>query len=149
VLEKANAARGRFRGLLLSVAKHTVLDRLRKRGETPEPDLEPADERDGQRDAAFDREWILELSSRALERLRLTSPSYHTVLAGHLAGEPQTRNKLWIARGKLRALIRDEVAQTCASPEQLDDELAYLEGYLRPDPKAGKARGPRERTESE
>ena len=40
VLAKADRQRGRFRSLLLSVTTHVILDRLRKRRETPVEDLE-------------------------------------------------------------------------------------------------------------
>jgi RNA polymerase sigma-70 factor (ECF subfamily) len=35
VLEKADRERGRFRSLLLSVCRHVILDRQRRRGEVP------------------------------------------------------------------------------------------------------------------
>lgn len=130
VLARADAARGRFRSLLLSVVKHAIADRLRRRGETPEADLEPAD-----RDPDFDREWVLELSERALLRLREEGSPYYQVLREHLEGRPQDRNKLWIARRKLRAFLRHEVALTCSSPAELEGELAYLSGFLRPEEK--------------
>ncbi len=51
-------------------------------------------------------------------------------MKGHLAGESQNRNKLWIARNKLIALIRHEIALTCRSPEEFEEEAAYLSTFL-------------------
>jgi FAD/FMN-containing dehydrogenase len=68
-----------------------------------------------------------------MARLREESSPYHGVLEGHIAGEPQDRQKLWIARNKLKAAIRREVALTCASPEDVAEELSYLQEFLRPE----------------
>lgn len=128
VLERADAARGRFRSLLLSVAMHTVQDRWRKRREIPtEPEIEILD-----KDPGFDREWMVELVERALRRMQQEGSPYHPVLVGHLEGRKQNRNKLWIARKKLVAYLRHEVALTCSSPRELEDELEYLSQFLRP-----------------
>ena len=127
VLARADAQRGRFRSLVLSVSTHVIQDYLRKRRDDTAPDLEPAE-----RDPDFDHAWAVHPAERAMARLRDKGSPYHAVLEGHLNGEPQNRNKLWIARRKLTALIRDEVAQTCTSPEAFEDELAYLSQYLQP-----------------
>lgn len=126
VLEKADAQRGRFRSLLLSVARHTVQDRLRKRRETVTEEIEQVE-----RDPDFDREWVLELSEKAMRRMREEGSPYYDVLRAHLGGEKQDRQKLWFARKKLLAGIRHEVALTCASPEELQEELAYLTSFLQ------------------
>jgi RNA polymerase sigma factor (sigma-70 family) len=127
VLAKADEERGRFRSLLLSVTTHVILDRLRRRRdvnlETLEARAEPQD---------FDRGWALHLTERALDRLREDGSPYFEVLSGHLAGQPQDRNRLWIARGKLAAEIRKEVAQTCLSPEDFEEEMRHLSQYLGP-----------------
>ena len=127
MLARADAGRGRFRSLVLSVATHVIGDWLRKRRDQPLEDLEPVE-----RDADFDHAWALYLAERAMVRLREKGSPYHGVLVGHLDGRPQDRNKLWIARRKLAALVRDEIAQTCSSPEVFEDELAYLSQYLQP-----------------
>jgi DNA-directed RNA polymerase specialized sigma24 family protein len=127
VLARATAARGRFRNLLLSVAIHVIQDRLRRRRETPSDEIELVE-----KDPDFDRAWTLELTGRAFERLRAQQSPYYQVLERHLAGVPKDRNKLWIARGKLVSLIQHEVALTCSSPAELDEELAHLSPYLRP-----------------
>lgn len=127
VLARADAAKGRFRSLVLAVTLHAVQHRLAKRTEVVTDELEPVD-----RDPDFDRAWVLHLAERAMGRLRASSSPYFDVLQGHLAGVAQDRNKLWIARNKLQALVRDEVARTCSSPGEIEGELEYLRRYLRP-----------------
>ncbi len=129
VLAKADRQRGRFRSLLLSVTTHVILDRLRKRRETPVEDLE-TESRESERE--FNQEWALHLTERALDRMRDEGSPYFDVLQGHLSGQPQNRNKLWIARKKLASQIRREVAYTCATPIDVEQEMAYLSRYLRP-----------------
>ncbi len=127
VLAKADSTRGRFRSLLLAVTTHVIQDHLRKQREIPVQDLEPP-----ARQPDFDQTWAWHLAQRALERLRDHDSPYYTVLAEHLSGEKQDRNKLWIARRKLAAMIRQEVALTCATRADFEDELAYLSRYLQP-----------------
>ena len=124
VLAKADASRGRFRSLVLAVATHVIQDRARKKRDVPLA-AEPVE-----RDPDFDREWVLHLAERAMQRM---GPPYADVLRAHLAGETQDRQKVWIARGKLVALIREEVAFTCLSQDEFEEELAYLSCYLRPE----------------
>lgn len=129
VLARADAGRGRFRALLLTIVRRTLLDRARRDARTPERPLEhepPSDERDPD----FDRGWVLHLAEQAMHALRAEGSPYHAVLRGHLAGEPQERQKLWIARKKLIARIRHEVALTCSSHEEFEEEVAYLSQYL-------------------
>ena len=129
VLAKADPERGRFRSLLLAVTTHVIFDRLRKRRDVPVQDIEPP-----QPDAPddFDRSWALHVTERAIQRLRDQGSPYYDILEGHLTGQAQNRNKLWIARRKLAAEIRREVAFTCATREDFDREMALLAPYLRP-----------------
>ena len=129
VLAKADRNRGRFRSLLRAVTTRTLQDRLRRRRDVSALELEPAAE---ETDDGFDREWAWHLTERALERLEAQGSPYHAVLRGHLKGEAQDRNKLWIARRKLTECIRREVAETCLSQEDFEAELAYLAPFLRP-----------------
>jgi RNA polymerase sigma-70 factor (ECF subfamily) len=129
VLGKADAARGRFRSLVLTVARNALLDRLRRRNE-PAVDVEVAEP--AAVDPEFDREWAWHLTERALEHLRESGSPYYAVLRGHLDGEAQDRQKLWIARKKLAGLLRREVAFTCATGADFQEELAYLAQFLRP-----------------
>lgn len=127
VLDRADESLGRFRSLMLAVATHVMHHRWRRRGEEPAGKLEVAD-----RDPDFDRGWVLHLAERAMVRLREAESPYYEVLCRHLSGDKPDRNKLWIARRKLRALIRDEIARTCSSAEQWQDEMGYLAAFLRP-----------------
>ena len=129
VLAKADPDRGRFRSLLLAVTTHVIFDRLRKRRDVPVEDIEPPPP-DAPDD--FDMAWVLHLTERAIARLRDEGSPYYDVLEGHLTGQAQDRNKLWIARHKLAAQIRREVAFTCATREDFDREMALLAPYLRP-----------------
>ena len=125
VLAKADRSRGRFRSLLLSVTNHVIQDRLRRRRELTGDGLEPVDH-------DFDQAWAWHLTARALARLRDQGLPYYDVLEGHLGGRKQDRNKLWSARRKLAALVRREIAFTCATRADFEEELAYLAHYLRP-----------------
>ncbi len=126
-LARADASKGRFRSLVLAITTHVIQDRFRRRRPLPVSTLEPA-----ARDAEFDKEWILSLAQRAMRRLQDQGSRYFPVLRDHLNGKSQNRNKLWIARKKLTALIRDEIAHTCRTHEEFEEEVAYLARYLRP-----------------
>ena len=126
VLAKADRSRGRFRALLGTVTINVLRDRWRRRrpaptaGEiesaAPEPD--------------FDRIWALHLVERALRQLEAGEPESHAVLAAHLDGAAQPRKRLWRARRKLASLVRREVALTCRSHEEVEEELAVLAPWL-------------------
>jgi DNA-directed RNA polymerase specialized sigma24 family protein len=128
VLAKADPDRGRFRTLLCTVTIRVLQDCSRRRQELPMDDLDPAAPA-----PAFDRLWTLYLVERAFRRLQSSSPRSYEVLRDHLEGRTPHRNKLWIARGKLSALIRQEIARTCRTHEELEAEVAILSPYLRPD----------------
>ncbi|MCA8959026.1 MAG: hypothetical protein KDC38_00875 [Planctomycetes bacterium] len=133
VLSKADHDRGRFRSLLLRVTQRTIQDRRRKRVAVPVGDFRPSDlPIEAGDDRIFDEVWALGLAERALVRLREQGSRYYPVLCDHLRGRPVDRNRLWIARGKLVNLIRREVANTCSSTEDFEEEWAHLARYLRP-----------------
>jgi RNA polymerase sigma factor (sigma-70 family) len=128
VLAKADPDRGRFRTLLCTVTIRVLQDWGRRHRELPMEDLDPAAP-----PPAFDRLWMLYLVERAFRQLQSTSPRSYEVLQEHLRGQTPHRNKLWIARRKLSALIRQEIARTCRTPEELEAEVASLSPYLRPE----------------
>ena len=134
VLSRAEPSRGRFRNLLLTVATRVVQDNARRRRPAAPLEEEPA----GAAESDFDGEWAVELLERAFAHLKSEGSPYYEVLRGHLAGSPQDRNRLWIARGKLLGRIRHEVALTCSSPEEVEEEMAHLGPYLRPKPEGKK-----------
>jgi RNA polymerase sigma factor (sigma-70 family) len=127
VLAKADPDRGRFRTLLCTVTIRVLQDWSRRHREIQIEDLDPEAP-----PPSFDRLWTLYLVERAFRRLQDTSPKSYEVLRDHLGGKAPHRNKLWIARSKLSALIRQEIAKTCNTPEELEDEVARLSPYLRP-----------------
>ena len=73
---------------------------------------------------------VLALSIVALVPVAGTAGLIQQSLQLDLAGQPQDRNRLWIARGKLAALVRAEIAATCAGPGDYEQELAHLAPYL-------------------
>jgi len=126
VLAKADAARGTFRSLLCTVAVRVVQDWRRRQRELPRDDRDlaaPAPD--------FNHVWAVHLIERALRILKRDSPRAYTVVRDHLTGHKQDRNKLWIARRKLIALVRREIALTCRSREEVEREMAVLGPYLR------------------
>jgi RNA polymerase sigma-70 factor (ECF subfamily) len=125
VLAKADPQRGRFRSLLCTVTMHVLVDWHRRR---PKPASELADPEAPAPD--FDRVWALHLVERAMERLRADAPTYYEDLRKHLDEQEVDRNRLWIARKKLSAFVRHEIALPCRSPEEIDEERLLLDPYL-------------------
>ncbi len=131
VLAKADPEKGRLRSLLLTVASRTIADHVRKRSRdrhTQSLQNDPT-----QRDPDFDRAWTLHLAQKAINQMEQDGSPYHEILREHLAGRPQDRKKLWRARRKLIAHMRREIAMTCGSYEDFQEETAYLSAYLRPE----------------
>lgn len=96
-------------------------------------------------DRAFDRAWALALLDTVTARLRAEHPNRahfdallpclagrtadtpHSELASKLGlSEPAVRVALHRLRQRYRHLLREEVAQTVARPEDIDTELRYL-----------------------
>jgi RNA polymerase sigma factor (sigma-70 family) len=127
VLAKADAAKGRFRNLLCTVTVRVIQDWGRRRRDIPAQDLDLTVAA-----PSFDQIWVLHLLERALKRLKETSPRSHEVVRRHLAGDHPDRNKLWIARRKLVSMMRREIALTCGSSREIEEEIAHLSPYLRP-----------------
>lgn len=130
VLSKADAEKGRFRSLLCTVTVRVIQDWSRRHREIPTEDLDVTVVT-----PSFDRLWVRYLLERALKRLREDSPASYEILRSHLAGDKPHRNKLWIARRKLISLMRREIALTCGSSQEIEDEIAHLSPYLRPQKK--------------
>lgn len=125
MLRKADPQRGRFRSLLCTVTMNVLVDSYRRR---PKPAAELADPAAPAPD--FDRAWALHLVERAMERLQAENPTYYEDLRRHLDEQDVERNRLWIARKKLAAFVRHEIAMTCRSPEEIEEERALLAPYL-------------------
>ena len=135
VLTKASAERGTFRSLLCIVTVRVVQDWRRRQKEWPTDTIDPAVS-----PPDFNRGWTLHLTGRALRGLKRDAPRAYAVVRGHLAGIKQDRNKLWIARRKLAALVRREIVLTCRSRDEIEREIASLAPYLRPSSKASPGR---------
>jgi RNA polymerase sigma factor (sigma-70 family) len=125
VLAKADPERGRFRALLCTVTKNVLIDWRRRRPQPPVAMAEPAAP-----EPDFDRAWALHHVERAMERLRVENPTYFEDMRRHLDEAEVDRNRLWIARGKLTAYVRHEVALTCRSSAEIEEELSALAPYL-------------------
>ncbi|MBI1850017.1 MAG: hypothetical protein HYR85_06705 [Planctomycetes bacterium] len=137
VISRADSAKGRFRSLVLAVSMHVIADRRRRSLAHAEPGPLPDEEATAapDREPDFDRTWVLHLAETAMTQLREMGSSYYDVLRDHVDGKPSDRNKVWIARGKLVALIRREIAFTCESHDEFEEEARYLATFLRPDSK--------------
>jgi RNA polymerase sigma factor (sigma-70 family) len=108
--------------------------------------IEPADPRTAER--AFERHWAITLLDTVLDRLRAEyaapdKAKLFTALKFTLTGESKTTAYIEIAAGlgmsegaikvavhrlrqRYRELLRDEVAQTVASPGDVDEELRHI-----------------------
>ena len=165
-LASADPERGRFRSYLLGAMKHFLANewqraRTKKRGgdvtivelDALDPKarhaVEPARSTDP--DAGFHREWALESTRRAMERLRAESEAggkgeQFDALKGSLAGlEPsraETAARLGMTEGavkvavhrlrqRYRELLRAEIAETVSDPFDIDDEMRQLVTSLR------------------
>jgi RNA polymerase sigma-70 factor (ECF subfamily) len=108
--------------------------------------LEPSS--DETPESIFDRRWAVALLDRVMARLdaEMTASgrqvqfarlktyltgdapemSYAEVAAGLGASEGSIKVAVHRLRRRLRDLVRDEIAQTVSSPDEVDDELRYL-----------------------
>lgn len=158
VLARAAPGAGRFRSLLLAVARHVLLDHRARSGaakrgggrsprsldEGGEEAVATSTER-----ASFDREWLLGLVERGLERLARDHPKHHAALRLHLDGrapadvaaalglEPVTaRSHLHRARQALARYLREEVWRYSADPDDHATEMRFLGDLLKEGPRA-------------
>ncbi len=154
VLERADAARGRFRSLLLAVTRHVLshdLERAsaRKRGggrsavALDDAALETALASES-RDDEFDREWLASLLALALAKLRSENETHHACLEAFLVeershkevaeklGKTEATVRNAISRGKARlaAILRESIAGYASSDEEVRDEVRYLSRFL-------------------
>lgn len=159
LLAKADREKGRFRWLLLGIARNLAREHARqgealKRGgglaQIPLEDLPEAPAEDGE----FDRLWVANLIERALEavqaadrtrgtryvevlRLRaLEDLPYEALAARFGIGLQDVKNALHRARQRVSAQIRRLVRGYSSSPEEYAEELRFVARYLAsgPDP---------------
>jgi len=155
ILGRADRARGRFRTLLIAVTKQCMVDTLRRDsalkrgGGTTAIRLDAADgsfevvATRHEEDEKFDAHWVYQLTSNALEELRLdcerTGRPYHAVLqlyAGGMTYE-QISEKLstslnnvrsWVhrARERMRDLVKAQIRAYSSSSKEYEDEIRHL-----------------------
>jgi len=114
--------------------------------------LEPSDHLSA--DKLFDRSWVTTVIARAMETLRREyaragKDTLFEQLEGHITTEPEggfyreTAARLGMSEGavrvaahrlrrRLRELIRGEIAETVATPEQLEEEIGDLFAAFEP-----------------
>jgi len=148
ILAKADPARGRFRSLLLAVARNVVLhhrehEGAQKRGAGKVVPLD-VDVASRDRDADFDREWVATLIQAALDRLAKDHPTYfaalklalfdqkpHKEIAAELKRtEDQVRNDVSRGRAKLIDLLHDEIRSYSSSGDEFQEEVRYLSQFF-------------------
>lgn len=159
VLEKADKAAGRFRSLLLSVARHTVQThkrdehRLKRGGGRARADFEDRDIAEilaapEEKDESFDPLWIQNLVRLAMEALAAESEKiglpYHRALQLHVdqgLGYPEIaqelgksvgdiKNYLHQARLRLKRHVADEIRGYSSSRGEYEAETAHLMKFL-------------------
>jgi len=158
LFDKADPARGRFRAFLKRSLHNFAVDRVRrvqaqKRGggaTTASLDDEPADPHARTPDQALDDAWRRELLATAQQRLRREledsgratqwavfrdhylaagdEPDHATLAARHGITRTDVSNWLDRAKRRYRALLRELVADTVTTPDELDAELRWLFG---------------------
>jgi RNA polymerase sigma-70 factor (ECF subfamily) len=157
-LEGADRARGRFRALLLAVTRHVIARAKRRAGaakrgggrdaEPLDPDLPGGDLRDEE----FDRLWVQDLVRRALERIEreesrdgaigakalklvvFRGRSYEETAKALGVKLHDVKNAIHRSRARLRAAVKELVAEYAGSRGEYEDEVAYLGRFLGRDP---------------
>jgi RNA polymerase sigma-70 factor (ECF subfamily) len=149
VLAKADPAKGRFRSLLLAVARNVVLhhrerEGAQKRGAGRVVPLADLDVAARDRDADFDREWVAHLIQVALDRLEKENANYfravklalveqqshREIAAAMKKTEDEVRNYVSRGRAKLIDLLHDEIRAYSSSGEEYEDEVKYLSQFF-------------------
>lgn len=130
VLAKADPDRGRLRSLLLAVTMHVIGDHKRRGRRRTTAPLDHETVKPTETDPDFDAEWVLHVTETAFAQLLDEFPAQYEVLCEHLLGQRQERRRLWRARRKLVALIRRQIALTCASHHEFEREVRYLNRYM-------------------
>lgn len=138
-----NRARMKKRGGEVTFLEWDALDPERRYA------LEPTEETNPE--LSFDREWALESIARAMKRLReefeaAGKAELFEALKGSLSGQEPPRDvtaaRLGINEGSLkvathrlrrrfRQILRDEIAETVETEQEIDEEMRYLVDVLR------------------
>ena len=155
-LSTVDPAKGRFRSFLLGALKNFLANawdkqQAQKRGggltQVPVEALETCDALIRSAEHEFDYRWAMTVLGGALEKLRARyeregKSALFEALRGTLGGEAAPHGALGMNPGALkvaasrlrkryRDLLREQVAQTVNSPEEVEDELRALFDALR------------------
>lgn len=140
VLQGADPSKGKFRSLVLGVARNVIFEAFRKRGKAaPLPDEIPQIERE----ESFDRAWVNNIVLVALERLRQECEArgtpFHAALQGQMEGKPheeiartlgvetrQVKSYVHQARQKLRRCVEESIAEYTVEHEYEEERLYLL-----------------------
>jgi len=151
VLSKVSPEKGRFRSLLLAIAKHVAANEIRarkrlKRGggrvlvpidpeELPQPTSEEEEE--------FDRAWVRQLMASALSDLESAHSRHYRAIRISLEGRSQTEiademgctvaaanNFVHRAKAFIRKRVGQLVAESCRSEADYPGEAEHLSRYL-------------------
>lgn len=161
VLERADASLGRFRNLILAVAKKLASRQLRTQralkrgGGVLCASLEAMSERTGmdvselvtarENDPEFDGAWMENLLHLSLERLRTEHPEVSRTLTLHLregltyeeiarrTGRSwnQVNHQIRQGRQKVVEYLRAEILQYSSTSDEFETELQHFSGLLR------------------
>jgi len=155
LVERVDAARGRFRTFLLAILRNFLQNERRKeRAEKRNPGRPPGDFEAAEKDLAGHgiaepdeiarRAWALDILALSTAHLReelgpaafaavrshlaaaAKRPSYEETAKEHRLTVTDVRNLLHRARTRLRELVTQEILQTVEGPAQLDEEIADL-----------------------
>lgn len=149
-LERADATKGRFRGLLLTVTRHAIRARLRhlstqRRGGGVQPialEAEPAATPEERED--YDRLWAMHLLRSALARVRDLNAGYAEAIELHYfrdlpyrdiaaklgKREHDVKNYIFQGKKRLKECLQQAIREYCSSAEEYRDELEDLSRYL-------------------
>lgn len=156
--ERADPSRGRFRAYLVTAARNFLAnarqrDRTARRGASaPHQSIDAIDaerqlslsaqDRASSPEAVFERQWALEVTARAMDRLRrdYASRGQEHVFdelrpyltsdvpppAGRSAGSDALRTALHRARVRFGDALRTEIRETVDDNDAVEDELRHL-----------------------
>lgn len=145
-LKRADQIRGKFRTVLLSVAKHVIISLYRyrhaemrdRRREIPLGEIDPP--QDSEPDPEFDRLWVKNLVDQSMEhlkddpgiaalRLQLGGRSYQEIAFELGCKETDVTNFIHRAKERLRREIERMISEY-SSKDEVASEIASLRRFL-------------------
>lgn len=152
VLDKADRSRGRFRNLLIAVAKNVMMrsardgSRLKRGGGARAVAIEDVDRMISapEADESFDREWVNHLLTLATGRLQREHREWFAVFDLYVNGdlsyaevgarlgksENTVDSHLRQAKARIAEFIREEIAAYASSASENEEEQVHLLRYL-------------------